>query len=124
MSLSAGDSQELSSIEDELALSDPGLARLLNGFSTMMAGQAMPAVERVGAARRRAAGRLGRWLPALTCRHRGYGRAGWLPAALVLSLVLICTIVVAALTASHVGVSRGCVAAVPAHCGTQQPLER
>jgi hypothetical protein len=122
MSLSARDRQELSSIEDKLAHSDPWLAKLLNGFSTLMAGQAMPAAER--AAWRHTVSGLARWRRAVTRRHHACGWAGWLPAVLVLSVVLVCTVVVVALAASHAGGSRGCSVLVAEHCASQAPLQR
>jgi hypothetical protein len=124
MSLSARDRQELSSIEDGIAQSDPRLAGLLNGFSKLMAGQAMPAAERGRAAGRRAVSGLARWRRGVTRRHHACGWDGWLPAVLVLSVVLICTVFVLALTADHAGVSRGCSVLVAAHCASQAPLQR
>jgi hypothetical protein len=123
MSLSGRDRQALSSIEDELAESDPGLAELLGGFSTLMAGQDMPAVERGPAGWRRVVGGLARWLHCLT-RPRHVGRLSWLPATLVLWLALVCTFVAVALAASHAHLHGACSTVRPARCAPYTPLLR
>jgi hypothetical protein len=60
MSLSADDRRALDSITESLAESDPVLAGLLDTFTRLTAGEAMPAREQVGARRRQMQGTAGR----------------------------------------------------------------
>ncbi len=53
MSLSPRDRQALDSITDSLTGSDPALARLLDTFTRLMAGEAMPSREQVDGRGRR-----------------------------------------------------------------------
>ncbi len=115
MSLSAHDRQALSSIEDELNESDPGLAHLLDGFSKLMADEEMPPAERSAAGWRRVASGLARWLRGLAKPRRARRGPSWLPTVLVLWLLLIGT-VVAAIAASHIGTSGACATVVPTQC--------
>lgn len=111
MSLSARDWQALSSIEDELAGSDPRLAGLFREFSLKTAGEKMPAAESGRAGRRRRAGwRRGHTRPP---RVRG---PSWLPSVLVVCLLLICTIV-GAVVASHTNTHGACATAMPTQEG-------
>jgi hypothetical protein len=120
MSLSARDRQALSSIEDEVAESDPPLARLFDEFSQRVAGEKMPA-ERGPAAWRRLVGGPGRWLRRL--RRPRHAHPSWLPTLLVVSFLLIGT-VTAALVVSHLGIHGACATATPtqAQCGARSPL--
>jgi hypothetical protein len=115
MSLSARHRQALNSIEEELAESDPGLAGLFGQFSTMMAGERMPAAER-GPAGRRAVARLLRHLG----RRRRIPGPSWLPTMLVLWLLLIGTFV-AALAVSHIGNRGPCSTVIPTQCAVHNP---
>jgi Protein of unknown function (DUF3040) len=60
MSLSSDDRRALDSITENLAESDPVLAGLLDTFTRLTAGEAMPAREQIGARRRQMQGTAGR----------------------------------------------------------------
>jgi hypothetical protein len=120
MGLSAWDRQELDCIEEWLASSDPELASKLTTFSRLAVGEDMPAVERIGSgpssARRR---RVTRAHPAQPGRPRGhFGRS---PKAVALWLVMTLALIVAAVTASHIGGAGTCTAS-SASCASQSQL--
>ncbi len=117
MGLSAREQQELDSIEDEIAGSAPGLARLLATFTRLTAGEELPAREQVkGASRRR-----GRRRPTSVASRRHGGPA--LPlslAAVLLWLAVSVALIVPALVLSRGGNGKGC--ALPgAACAGQAP---
>lgn len=112
MSLSARDRQALSSIEDELSGSDPRLAALLDEFSRRTDGAQMPAAERIRA----------KWPGGFTGMRLLRDHAGWLPAMLVLWLVVVGTMVAVLLTVPKSGAIKGCSVLVAA-CATQSQLQ-
>ncbi len=71
MSLSADDRRALNSITEGLAESDPVLAGLLDTFTRLTAGEAMPAREQIGARWRQMRGTAGRKRARRVGRRRG-----------------------------------------------------
>jgi hypothetical protein len=120
MGLSSRDRQELDCIEERLANSDPELASKLTTFSRLAAGEDMPERERIGSGlpsplRRRVTGEHPAE-PGRPRRHFGRSRR-----AVALWLVMTVALIVAAVTASHVGGSGTCTA-WSAACASQSQL--
>jgi len=129
MSLNETERQALGSIEDGLAGSDPMLASMLNIFSRLVAGEQMPADEKIRVRR----GRLAARRPRRTQRYprrsvvvlqprRPYPRPGWQRAILLLWVVISAGLLAIALvldTSSHKAcirsIGRACPYSFPQH---------
>jgi hypothetical protein len=107
MSLTAHEKQALDGIANGLAHSDPGLASLLATFNRLTSAEAMPTSEKILAARRDLAMRVGRL----------YARLGLSRMALTVWLVLGVVLVVIALAVSHGASGRGCARSWPGCAG-------
>ena len=117
MSLSAHEQQELDSIEEEIAGSDPALAARLTTFARLAAGEELPAREQIRAGRPR--GRQGPRVPGTFGRP---GRPAMRPGLVVVLLWLTVSIalVVSVLVISRGDGGKGC--AVPGvTCAGQAP---
>lgn len=126
MSLSTREERALRSIREWLTSSDPKLAALLATFTRLVAGEDMPARERIQAGWQRAAPLPGHRRPARrgkTGRPRGQVR--WRPsfqlAALLLWLVTTVVFVIVALLLSRGGSGGGCTTAWPVVCTRTTP---
>jgi hypothetical protein len=119
MGLSFRDCQELDCIEERLASSDPELASKLLTFSRLTAGEDMPERERIRSGLPSTRRRLITRTPAGPGRPRGhFGRSR---TAVALWLVMTVALIVAAVTASHVGGAGRCTA-WSAPCASQSQL--
>jgi hypothetical protein len=113
MSLSERDRQVLTSVEDELASSDPKLASMLACFSRLAVGEEMPAHETIHSGWRRAAARSGRAVPSPGRRGRppparARWRLGWTRKVVALWLVISLALIAAALAVRHEDGTRSC----------------
>jgi hypothetical protein len=127
MSLSAWEQQALNSIKDGLAGSDPKLVALLDTFSQQVASEQMPARERIRAGSCQPGRRLRRkW------RHPGRDkmwrharrvdqRLGLQRAAILISLMITITLVVAGLSLGGGSSQGGCTESWPAACADSAP---
>jgi len=95
MSLSAHERHLLDSITESLTLSDPVLAGLLDTFTQLTAGEAMPAREQIGARWRQMRGTVGRGSSRARCAGRRLGPAGIMMLAWLMLTVLFVSVAVA-----------------------------
>lgn len=119
MGLSSRDRQELGCIEERLVSSDPELASMLATFSRLVAGENMPERERIRTGRAARRRRHESREPADPGRPRG--RISRSRKAVALWLVMTVALIVAAVTASHIGGAGPC-AAWSAACASQSQM--
>lgn len=122
MGLSARDRQALTSIESQLAESDPDLAARMAAFSRFADGADMPMAERIRVGWRQAVGSLGDWFRRRS-QSQGYARTHSLLASTLMAcwLVFSCGLIATAVTLSHV-VPNGQCAALAVKCGSHIPV--
>ena len=126
MSLSAREQQVLDSIKDQLADSDPKLARLLATFTRLASGEEMPLREKIRSgllrASRAGGARSGHDVAAATFWRAAAGSqpGHWLLMLwLLVSVVLIAVAVI--LSQGNSKSPGGCTESWPAVCATSQP---
>lgn len=99
MSLTARERHELDRIEDEIAGSDPGLARMLSTFTSLAEGEDMPARESTWRCDRE----KGRDSSGPVVQRTWRSSRGWRLLLPVLWLLLAIAVVMAAMTISRLG---------------------
>jgi len=126
VSLSAHDKKALDLIEEGVAGTDPHLAAMMSAFSRLADGEAMPGHERIGGGKRDVATRAGHvTLTARPGRHQPrtagqHLRSRWSGkwVALAWLVMLLVSLVVAAVVLSRSGTSAACAGWPPSACGS------
>lgn len=126
MSLSAREQQVLDSIKDQLADSDPKLARLLATFTRLASGEEMPLREKIRSGSRRVSrSRRERGSGTMSLRpHSGGQRLGLSRGTLLMLWLLVSVVLIAVAVILSQGNSKspgGCTESWPAVCATSQP---
>jgi hypothetical protein len=122
MSLSAREKHALDSIESSLVGSDPGLASMLDTFTRLTSGEAMPAGEKVSARR----GNRLQCQPTSGSTTRLAHRLGRAHAAVLVWLVISLALLATAITLSRTGsgTRETCGVSLNPACGRPAPMHR